>query len=217
MIKLERSVETGRHRRLAPREEAALLEARESTPARADHRGPGDGLQARRNAGAAVAERGIGDRAEGRASRPVSGPDGREDQDESHAPCARVCAASCRARASSDCARQEGTKARRACIRNEVGERFGSIRTTWRATCHRAKIADLRFHDLRREFASRLLESGAPQHVVRDFLGHANITTTSRYLATTPTMLEHAVHRFEEHQNGSRSRTRPRKTREGAP
>jgi integrase len=80
---------------------------------------------------------------------------------------------------------------------NEVGEPIGSIRTTWRATCRRAKIADLHFHHLRREFASRLLESGASQRVVRDFLGHASITTTSRYLATTPTMLEHAIKRFE--------------------
>ena len=75
------------------------------------------------------------------------------------------------------------------------------IRTTWRATCRRAKIEDLHFHDLRREFASRLLESGAPQHVVRDFLGHASIGTTSRYLATTSVVLEHAMRRFEEHQN----------------
>jgi len=31
-------------------------------------------------------------------------------------------------------------------------------------------------------------------------LGHANITTKSRYLSTTPTMLEHAMKQFEKHQ-----------------
>jgi integrase len=59
---------------------------------------------------------------------------------------------------------------------NEVGEQIGSIKTAWRATCRRAGIRGLHFHDLRREFGSRLLESGAAQHDVRDFLGHANIT-----------------------------------------
>ena len=61
-----------------------------------------------------------------------------------------------------------------------VGERLTSIRTAWRNTCRRAGIEDLHFHDLRREFACRLLESSADLHDVRDFLGHANITTTSR-------------------------------------
>jgi integrase len=105
---------------------------------------------------------------------------------------------------------------------NEVGESIGSISTTWRATCRRAKIADLHFHDLRREFGSRLLESGASQHVVRDFLGHANITTTSRYLSTTPRILEHAMKRFEDHQNpsrgeGDRQGTEASESKHGAP
>lgn len=40
---------------------------------------------------------------------------------------------------------------------NEVGERIGTTKTAWRAACRRAGIKDLHFHDLRREFASRLL------------------------------------------------------------
>jgi site-specific recombinase XerD len=67
------------------------------------------------------------------------------------------------------------------------------------------RAIDLHFHDLRREFASRLLESGASQHVVRDFLGHASITTTSRYLATTPVVLEKAMHSFERHRQNATS------------
>ena len=49
-------------------------------------------------------------------------------------------------------------------------------------TSKRAEVVGMHFHDLRREFACRLLESGADMHDVRDFLGHGNITTTSRYL-----------------------------------
>jgi integrase len=80
---------------------------------------------------------------------------------------------------------------------DEVGARIGSIKTAWRAACRRAGITNLTFHDLRREFGSRLLESGASEHDVRDFLGHANITTTSRYLKSTPKRLEKALLNME--------------------
>ena len=58
-------------------------------------------------------------------------------------------------------------------------------------------IDGLRFHDLRREFACQLLESSADLHDVRDFLGHANITTTSRYLRSAPVRLAPALERME--------------------
>lgn len=80
---------------------------------------------------------------------------------------------------------------------NEIGEPIASVKTAWRATCRRAGIRGLHFHDLRREFGSRLLESGASEHDVRDFLGHANITTTSRYLKSTPLRLEKALAQME--------------------
>ena len=81
---------------------------------------------------------------------------------------------------------------------NECGERATSIRTAWELTCERAKINGLHFHDLRREFASRLLESRADLHDVQMFLGHAAITTTSRYLQSTPVRLERVLARMEE-------------------
>ena len=84
---------------------------------------------------------------------------------------------------------------------NEVGEPIGTVRTAWVATCRRAGIEDLHFHDLRREFASRLLEAGAAQHDVRDWLGHANITTTSQYLKSTPVRLQKVRAMFEKRQD----------------
>jgi integrase len=80
----------------------------------------------------------------------------------------------------------------------EVGGRIGSVKTAWRSACERAAIVGLHFHDLRREFACRLLESRAELHDVRDFLGHANITTTSRYLRSTSLRLERALRLLEE-------------------
>lgn len=44
---------------------------------------------------------------------------------------------------------------------------------------------------------------GNSDHEVRDLLGHANISTTSRYLGSTPDSRERAMLRFEAHQLGS--------------
>ena len=76
----------------------------------------------------------------------------------------------------------------------EVGDRIGSVKTAWRSACERAEIVGLHFHDVRREFACRLLESRAELHDVRDFLGHA---TTSRYPVDV-VRLERALRLLEE-------------------
>jgi integrase len=81
---------------------------------------------------------------------------------------------------------------------NVLGERVKSIKTAWRLTCARAQITGLHFHDLRREAASRLLEGDVPEHYVQEVLGHANLSTTSRYLATTRQGLHQAMERYEQ-------------------
>jgi integrase len=43
------------------------------------------------------------------------------------------------------------------------------------------RFGDVDWHDLRHEYASRLVERGVPLAQVRDLLGHASITTTERY------------------------------------
>ncbi len=89
---------------------------------------------------------------------------------------------------------------------NAIGEPVKSIKTAWKLTCQRAEIAGLRFHDLRREFASRLLEApGVSGHEVRDWLGHANISTTSRYLSMTGVGLNNTLKKFEQDRNSRTS------------
>jgi hypothetical protein len=68
------------------------------------------------------------------------------------------------------------------------------------------------FSPMRREFACRQLESGAQQHDLHHFLGHANVTMTSRYLANMPVCLEQALARME----GGAIRTRFAQTDESA-
>jgi integrase len=62
------------------------------------------------------------------------------------------------------------------------GSRVRDVKTAWRASCRRAGIKGLRFHDLRHEAGSRKLEAGYPMHAVSLWLGHTNLTTTARYL-----------------------------------
>lgn len=81
---------------------------------------------------------------------------------------------------------------------NEIGEQTLSVKTAWKLACRRAKIEDLHFHDLRREAGSRWLEGGVPLQVVRDWLGHSNISQTSTYLESTLKGAHEAMRRFEE-------------------
>jgi integrase len=80
---------------------------------------------------------------------------------------------------------------------NACGEPVGRIYTAWQATCRRAGIKNLHFHDLRHEFISRMLEAGVPIHKVRDWAGHRNIATTGIYANTTLAHLDEARKRFE--------------------
>jgi len=89
---------------------------------------------------------------------------------------------------------------------NECGEQIKAVRTAWRATCARAGIAGLHFHDLRREFGSRVLESGSSLVEARDLLGHANISQTSTYLQSTAKSLGLAIERKEAHEREQAAR-----------
>ena len=81
---------------------------------------------------------------------------------------------------------------------NEVGERRLVIKQDWKAAVDAAAISGLHFHDLRREFASRLLETpGVALHDVSEWVGHTNVMTTSRYLSTTGTRHLLTLERFE--------------------
>jgi integrase len=83
---------------------------------------------------------------------------------------------------------------------NEVGGRVKSVKKAWARTGERAGIEGLHLHDLGREFASQLQESpGVSPHEVATWLGHSNITTTSRYLSTTTAgHLQHILKKLEQ-------------------
>ena len=60
----------------------------------------------------------------------------------------------------------------------------------------RAEIADFTFHDLRHDFASRLVMAEVPLLRVRDLLGHSTIKLTERYAHLNPDGAREAVERI---------------------
>lgn len=68
-----------------------------------------------------------------------------------------------------------------------------SLRTAWERAGKTARLTDMRFHDLRSEYASRPVEHGVPQSQVRDLLGHSSIVVTERYERQTLASLKSVV------------------------
>ena len=57
----------------------------------------------------------------------------------------------------------------------------GTIHQLLRARADESQVSSFTPHDLRRTFATRLLESSADINTVRQAMGHASIITTQRY------------------------------------
>ena len=62
------------------------------------------------------------------------------------------------------------------------GKPIGSWKTAWKGALRRAGIWGFRWHDLRHTFGSRLVANGVDISAVQDLMGHADITTTRRYV-----------------------------------
>jgi integrase len=74
------------------------------------------------------------------------------------------------------------------------------FRTAWELTREKAGLSAVRFHDLRSEYASRLVEHGVPLSQVRDLLGHCSIVVTERYDRVRLDSLKAAVARLDDGQ-----------------
>jgi len=81
---------------------------------------------------------------------------------------------------------------------DELGRRRLSIQTSWLATCRRAGLTDLHFHDLRGEAGSRWMDAGVPLATIQRWLGHSNISQTSTYLGASLGADETDMERFEQ-------------------
>jgi integrase len=84
----------------------------------------------------------------------------------------------------------------------------------------RAKIANLRFHDLRHDFATKLRRRGIGLDVIRDLLGHSTLAMAQRYAhigrddlsAAVETLPPLAAPRFPQNTHTSKLRRRCKPT-----
>jgi len=63
----------------------------------------------------------------------------------------------------------------------KTGKPYTELKKSFKSACKRAGVENLRFHDLRHTFATRLVQSGVDLITVRDLLGHFSIRVTQRY------------------------------------
>lgn len=73
------------------------------------------------------------------------------------------------------------------------GAPFNNVKSAWTAVREAAHLNDFRWHDMRHDFASKLVMAGVSLYAVKELLGHASIVVTERYSHLAPEHLEDAV------------------------
>lgn len=76
------------------------------------------------------------------------------------------------------------------------GTVFQNFYRDWYAALTRAELHDLRPHDLRHTFASRLVMAGVDLLTVKELLGHKTLAMTLRYSHLSPSHQRQAVERL---------------------
>ncbi len=64
---------------------------------------------------------------------------------------------------------------------------------SFRDTCREAGIQNFRFHDLRHDFCSKLVQKGVDLYSVAGLAGHKDIKTTQRYAHLSPEKLRSTI------------------------
>jgi len=72
------------------------------------------------------------------------------------------------------------------CPSPKTGLRLTGVKSAWKALTGRAQLVDFRLHDIRHDYASRLVQRGIDLYTVRDLLGHSTVLLTERYSHLAP-------------------------------
>jgi integrase len=79
-----------------------------------------------------------------------------------------------------------------------TGGRFTNVKKAWAEITADADVPDLRWHDLRHDFASQLVMKGVPLFTVQQLMGHSTPKMTMRYAKLAPGNLADAVGMLQE-------------------
>ena len=79
---------------------------------------------------------------------------------------------------------------------NKKGKQMDNIRKSWSNVLKKSNISNFRWHDLRHNFASKLVMAGVDLNTVRELLGHSDLAVTLRYAHLAPEHKAEAVERL---------------------
>ncbi|MBA7494236.1 Tyrosine recombinase XerC [subsurface metagenome] len=75
----------------------------------------------------------------------------------------------------------------------QTGCPFTTVKSSFKRASAQAKINDLRFHDFRHTFATRLAENGVHPFTMKELLGHSTFKMTERYTHPSQELKKRAV------------------------
>ena len=73
------------------------------------------------------------------------------------------------------------------------GAKIGNFRKSFMTACRNAGLKDMRIHDLRHVFASKMVMNGTSLYITGELLGHRTTQMTKRYSHLVPDTLKKAV------------------------
>jgi len=76
---------------------------------------------------------------------------------------------------------------------NKNGDKLSDFKRSFKTACKNAGFKDLRIHDLRHVFASKMVMNGASLYITGELLGHRTTQMTKRYSHLVPETLKKAV------------------------
>ena len=76
---------------------------------------------------------------------------------------------------------------------NDNGRKLGDFKGSFHTACKNAGLKDLRIHDLRHVFASKMVMHGTSLYITGELLGHRTTQMTKRYSHLVPDTLKKAV------------------------